>query len=106
MTGTDNRDETSISNRVTTVRVPKATFKDIKSALNQNFSVSSPRQLADHVMYCLPPDGMNGIAYAYVNFWVCIYSDTWCHSVSTQMHKIGHNLGLAHSEEGGAAYAD
>ena len=106
LTGTNDGDETSISNGVTTVRVPKATLGDIKTALNQNFGVNSPSQLADHVMYCLPPNVMNGIAYAYVNSWLSVYSDKWCNYVSAQMHEIGHNLGLAHSGEGEGVYAD
>jgi hypothetical protein len=74
----------------------------ITAALKQNFGVSSPAALADHVMYCLPPGTMNGIAYAYVNSWMSVYSDQWCGSLSGQMHEIVHNLNLAHANEKGA----
>ncbi|KAL7464254.1 hypothetical protein ACHAXS_004610 [Conticribra weissflogii] len=57
--------------------------------------------LADHVMYCLPPNTMSGIAYAYINSWNSVYSDYWCTYVSAQMHEIGHNLNFAHSNEAG-----
>ena len=114
LTGTNDGDETGITNGVTTVRVPMDAIKggdqamrgEIATALNQNFGVTSPSQLADYVMYCLPPGVMNGIAYAYINSWNSVYSDAWCNYVSAQMHEIGHNLGLAHSGEGGATYAD
>jgi hypothetical protein len=90
-----------------------------------------PNQLADHVMYCLPPLSTSwGIAYAYINSWNSVYHDEWCTYLSTQMHgefyfvlksvtpetflilhyisnpyftlEVGHNLGLAHSGESDA----
>ena len=67
---------------------------DIDDALKTKFSVSSASQLADHVMYCLPPGTMSGIAYAYINHWKSVYSDLWCTYVSAQLHEIGHNLNL------------
>ena len=66
----------------------------ITAALNAQFGVSSPTQLADHVMYCLPAATMSGIAYAYINSWNSVYSNQWCTYVSAQMHEIGHNLNL------------
>ena len=57
---------------------------DIVAALNEKFDVSSPNQIADHVMYCLPAGTMSGIAYANVNNWRSVYSDNWCTSVSAQ----------------------
>ena len=62
---------------------------------------SSPSQIADHVMYCLPPETMSGIAYAYKNSWNSVYSNEWCNYVSGQMHEIGHNLNFGHSSEDG-----
>ena len=47
-----------------------------------------------------------GIAYAYVNSWNSVYSNQWCNYVSAQVHEIGHNIGLAHSNEGSTTYAD
>jgi hypothetical protein len=49
---------------------------------------------------------MSGIAYAYVNSWNSVYDDDWCMKVSAQVHEIGHNLGLSHSNEGGESYED
>ena len=100
------RNGNTISAGSTTVTV-KVKTKDgdqkmvnaITNALNDNFGVSNPNLLADHVMYCLPSKTMSGIAYAWYNSWNSVYSDDWCTSVSAQMHEIGHNLNLKHSGE-------
>ncbi|GFH55217.1 hypothetical protein CTEN210_11693 [Chaetoceros tenuissimus] len=93
-----------INGGVTTVQVSSSTTdgdsvmnNQIATALNTNFGVSSPNQIANHVMYCLPAGTMSGIAYANVNNWRSVYSDNWCTYVSAQAHEIGHNLVLAHS---------
>lgn len=91
-----------ITNGATTVTVQVSTTEGdgvmrnaITEALKTKFSVSSPTTLANHVMYCLPPNTMSGIAYAYINSWNSVYSNQWCTYVSGQMHEIGHNLNLA-----------
>ena len=137
----------SITNGVVTVTVSTAVAEGdgamrnaITTKLNSDFSVSSPNQLANHVMYCLPSGTMSGIAYAYINSWNSVYSDNWCTYVSAQMHgkiyscdtcvfvcysspdknifsfthdcclkiniEIGHNLNMAHANEGATAYGD
>jgi hypothetical protein len=113
LTGNSGGGNTGISGGVTTVRVPVSTDEGdsamrnaIVGILNDNFGVSSPSQLADHVMLCLPADTMNGIAYAGVGSWMSVYNNEWCSSVSTQMHEIGHNLNLAHANENGNTYND
>ena len=78
----------------------------ISAALNTMFGVSEPSQLADHVMYCLPPGTLNGLAYAYIDWWLSVFNNEWCTRVSAQVHEIGHNLALAHSNEGTQTYAD
>ena len=50
---------------------------DIAAVLNDQFGVNSPNELADHVMMCLPPNTMGGIAYANINSWRSVYSDNW-----------------------------
>jgi hypothetical protein len=37
---------------------------------------------------------------------ITTYNDVWCNSVSAQMHEIGHNLGLDHSNDGTAPTGD
>jgi hypothetical protein len=113
LTGTDDGDETNITNGVTTVKIPGLVDQGpdtmnnaITLALKQNFGVSSPNQLAHHVMYCFPPGTMGGIAYGYVDHWNTNYNNQWCGYLSTQMHEIGHNLNLGHSDEGPDEYAD
>ena len=102
-----------ISNGAVTVTVDGTTTQGdatirnaVTAELNSMFGVSSPNQLANHVMYCLPPGTMSGIAYAYINSWNSVYSDNWCTYLSTQMHELGHNINLAHANEGGTSYAD
>ena len=86
---------TDIVNGVTTVNVAVSTTQgdatmrnEITAALNQQFGVSNPTALANHVMYCLPPNTMSGIAYAFVNSWMSVYSNQWCTYPSAQMHEV------------------
>jgi len=59
----------------------------------------------DLVMFCQPPNG-DWLAYAYINSWASFYNGLWCNRVSAQMHEIGHNLGLGHSNERRQSYGD
>ena len=77
---------TSVSSTATDSTMRNA----VTSALNSAFGVTSPNQLADHVMYCLPPTvNWSGIAYANINSWNSVYNDDWCTYPSVQMHEIG-----------------
>ena len=60
----------------------------------------------DLVMFCMPRGTGDWLAYAYVNRNDSYFNDKWCSSVSTQVHEVGHNLGLAHSGEGPETYGD
>ena len=74
-------------------------------AVNEKFGTSYIN-LADHIMFCLPPGSMTGIAFAGVGREYSVYSNEWCNSPSAQLHEIGHNLRLLHSKEGGNEYGD
>ena len=54
----------------------------ISSQLAANFGITGNfgenQDLADYLMYCLPVGTMNGIAYAFVDSWMSVYSDLWC----------------------------
>ena len=50
---------------------------EITAVLNAKFGVSSPTALANHVMMCMPPGTMSGLAYAYIGGWRSVYSDNW-----------------------------
>lgn len=109
-----------VINGVATVRVPSISVKQgtavmrnaISKELNIIFGTTSPHELADYVMYCLPPGtfaagGTNSkIGYAYYNGWLSVFNDDWCTSVSLQMHELGHSLNFGHSNEGGVTYED
>lgn len=66
----------------------------------------------DHVAFCLPRgstttrDGQNWAAFAQHNNWVSVFNDEWCNSPTIQMHEIGHNLNLGHSNEANEEYGD
>ena len=98
-----NGKSTNISNGATTIYVNTSTGQGdrvmrnaITAKLNEEFNVSRPDELADYVMYCMPPDTFSGVAYAYINSWNSIYNDEWCSKLSAQMHEVGHNLNLGH----------
>ncbi|KAL3799013.1 hypothetical protein HJC23_005152 [Cyclotella cryptica] len=109
-----------IINGVATVRLPSvsvtkgtATMRNaITKELNRIFGTANPNELADYVMYCLPPGTFaaggtsSKVGYAYYNSWLSVFNDDWCSSVSLQMHEIGHSLNLGHSNEGGVTYED
>lgn len=64
-----------------------------------------------HVMYCVPYgtefDGYkNWVAFAYVNGVSSYYNNNWCDRLSSQVHEVGHNLGMHHSNENGGEYGD
>eukprot|EP00571_Detonula_confervacea_P016393 CAMPEP_0172302430 /NCGR_PEP_ID=MMETSP1058-20130122/4128_1 /TAXON_ID=83371 /ORGANISM="Detonula confervacea, Strain CCMP 353" /LENGTH=626 /DNA_ID=CAMNT_0013012899 /DNA_START=109 /DNA_END=1989 /DNA_ORIENTATION=+ len=99
---------TGIVDGVVTIKVNNnvaesdAVFRNAVTAKIKAVFGTDAYNLADHVMYCLPPNVMGGIAYAYINSWNSVYSNQWCDYLSTQMHEIGHNLGYAHANEGGS----
>mmetsp|Transcript_17694 Transcript_17694/g.27305 ORF Transcript_17694/g.27305 Transcript_17694/m.27305 type:complete len:342 (-) Transcript_17694:63-1088(-) len=58
-------------------------------------------ELFDYVMICVPKGVVDPfIAYGFQYHWLSVYHDTWCGSVSAQVHEVGHNVGLAHSGKG------
>ena len=82
--GTDDGNAVLIRNGAVTVTVSSSTtdgdeimVNDVTAKLKSMFGTSASN-LADHVMYCLPPGTMSGIAYAYINSWNSVYSDLWC----------------------------
>ena len=52
----------------------------VTTALNTQFGVSNPGQLADHILYCLPPGALKGVAYGYIAWpmnWLTVYNNRW-----------------------------
>jgi hypothetical protein len=73
-TVTPNVGDTAISNGVVDIRVnfnknagDSTVRNEVTKEINRVFGVTSPTQLANYVMYCLPSGVMSGIAYAYIN---------------------------------------
>lgn len=46
------------------------------------------------------------VPLAYINDWLSVYNDDWCRYPSTQVHELGHNLGLYHAGDGSDPYGD
>jgi hypothetical protein len=113
---TQNRNgrTTNIRNGVVTITTGiRAESGDTKMINTINDKLSSefgtnPENLADFIMYCLPPGTMHqyDIAYAWMNGYQSVYNNEVCSHVSAQMHEVGHNLNLAHSGHGQEAYGD
>jgi len=78
-----------------------AALNAVRVALNTNDLSSA----FDYVAVCQPISG-DWLAFAYVNSNLSFYNGRWCNSVSTQMHEIGHNMGLGHSGLGDDEYGD
>ncbi len=59
-----------------------------------------PGSVFDIVMFCMPP-GMqtNWLAYAYIGRHDSYYNNDWCQMMSSQLHEVGHTIGLHHSGE-------
>ena len=74
---------------------------DANAKLREMFGVSDPGNLFDLVLFCMPPDLSDGdwLAYAYIGRWDSYYNDDWCQAMSSQMHEVGHSIGLDHSGE-------
>jgi hypothetical protein len=94
-----NGRSTRIRNGVVTIAVSIPTgvgdqnmVNAINTELNRQFLTHSAN-LANHVMYCLPPGTTGRIAYAYINGYRSVYNDKYCSSASIQMHEIGVRLG-------------
>jgi len=93
--------------------VPGTSRYDVEDAIERAADqlVGRLQDQFDHVMLCLPPGSASGsnrnwIAYGYVNSWLTVFNDDFCESMTTQVHEIGHNLGLAHSGKDGISYGD
>jgi len=67
--------------------------------LKAMFGGSDPGSLFDAVLFCMPPGMGSWIAYAYINRADSYYNNDWCQALSSQMHEVGHSLGLHHSGE-------
>mmetsp|Transcript_20379 Transcript_20379/g.56691 ORF Transcript_20379/g.56691 Transcript_20379/m.56691 type:complete len:561 (+) Transcript_20379:109-1791(+) len=59
----------------------------------------------DFVMFCMPHD-IVWAGYAVINSFDSYYGHPWCNEPHTQLHEIGHNLGLGHSSKDDDVYGD
>jgi hypothetical protein len=95
MTTNPNDGTTAIASGVVDVKVDFGVAagdltirNEVTNKINAVFGVTRPDQLANYVMYCMPPGVISGIAYAYVNSWNSVYSNEWCNFLSTQVHEV------------------
>ena len=105
-----NSGDVSIINGMITVRIPFVSTTEgdaimrnaISTEINDIFDVNSPEELADYIIYCLPPDTFKKgkIAYAYMNSWLSVFNDEWCTSASLLMHELGHSMNFGHPNGG------
>jgi hypothetical protein len=75
-----------------------ATYAAIRDAALQvvlaKYNVSSITEMADHVMFCIPPGTGNWTSTSSFGSWRSVYNDQWCGYLSGFMREIGNNLGL------------
>ena len=69
------------------------------AALRALFDTSNPGSIFDLVLFCMPPGMGNWLAYAYIGRWDSYYNNDWCQMMSSQLHEVGHSIGLHHSGE-------
>lgn len=99
---------------VYTVKLPSVSTTQGDAYMRNSITAALSSDLlnADFIIYCLPPGTYvaarpgEGIAYAYINHWLSVFDDEWCHSSSLLMHEIGHDMNLGHSNEDGQPYED
>eukprot|EP00980_Cylindrotheca_fusiformis_P018251 scaffold5930_cov177-Cylindrotheca_fusiformis.AAC.6 len=80
----------------------------VNAKLVTEFGTSKAEDLADHIMYCLPPGTLTEkqLAFAFVNGYQIWFNDVNCGYLTVQMHEMGHNLGMGHSGEDNSEYGD
>jgi len=78
---------------------------DTMTALSEEFGNNLEDQF-DLILVCQPSGSGTWVAYAYLNGYTSFYNDFWCGRVSAQVHEVGHNLGMSHSNEGTETYGD
>ncbi len=84
-----------------------STIRDAAIAyVTSTYGVSSLTQLADHIMFCIPPGTGNWAGSSPVVSWRIVMNDQWCGFISGFMHEMGHNLGLLHSNQNNMEYMD
>lgn len=88
---------TNIRNGVVTIRTgTPAEIGDMRmvnkvnSQLKEEFGLT-PKEIADHILYCMPPGAMDewAVAYGWMNSYQTVYNDGVCSEVSAQMHEVG-----------------
>jgi len=68
--------------------------------LLRSTSVSDVREIADAVMFVLPPGTAGSwTAFGTIGGKQSMYNDRWASYIGATMHEIGHNLGMYHANE-------
>ena len=84
------------------------TKKELDSDYHAFVILSATRRLTPPtVAFCFPKGtsypgvGTDWAAYGFIGEYRTFYNDLWCSYVSAQVHEVGHNLNLDHSNEDG-----
>jgi len=84
-----------------------ATIRDAAiTYVTSRYGVTSMTDLADHVVFCIPPGTGEWAGSSPVQSWRIVMNNQWCGYLSGIMHEMGHNLGLLHSNQNNLAYMD
>jgi len=80
-----------IANLVNEKSIDAELERAITTKINEVFGVNSPKDIAEHVMYCLPYRPFSITAKAYVGHWLSVFNNEYCNFVSVQMHEVSFN---------------
>jgi len=99
----ETMNEEYISNGVVDVKmdhsmsVSTSACKVVNAAINAAYEQLGSFKDFDLLMFCIPPGKGFPISVGWCNGKYSFYNNEWCGSISTQMHEVGQNIGLASS---------
>ena len=80
-----------IANLVNEESIDAVLERAITTKINEVFGVNSPKDIAEHVMFCLSYQPFSSSAKAYIGSWRSVFNNQYCNFVSVQMHEVSFN---------------